>query len=455
MPAPSGSPVSLRPDVLGYLLLELAFDGALIATALRWPEAGQYVYSAQYPLLSFLIFGVFGAGVVLSWANLTRLFREERHLLAAIREEPEVQELGPWIDTLPASALKGRLMALKAHPERGADGDKTGRAELEDAEEIRTGWGKYLGSVLTMLGLLGTFLGLMVAIQSMRGLLALEDFQAFFGGVVGALDGMGTAFSTSLAGIAGALILSFQHLLLYNAQLAWLGRMDAFVGRRIAPRLLPREAFGGLEVELARLREALSDWRTDGTLAGIELRSAAEALAERTTIIADTSAAVLTHLDERDGRWRQVEDALDGLRRLAEGENRVLLELAGQRLGRLEEPVGPVADPAAPPTDGDPGAESLRAELRRSNDLLTAIYRELGLAVRSSAQKLEGNQADMSRLIHRLLQRSEHQATQATHQILLLRNLLQYLGQDEARLKAILADVARAQAQGAPPEEGR
>ena len=97
------------------------------------------------------------------------------------------------------------------------------------------------------------------------------------------------------------------------------------------------------------------------------------------------------------------------------------------------------ADPAT-------GNGVVAAELQRVSGLLSAIYREMALVIRSSANKLEGSQAELTRLVRRLIKRSDAQSANATHQILLLRNLLRYMGKDEEQLRQILDQVAREEA---------
>ena len=452
------APVSMRPDVLLFFLMEVLFDAGLLTVLASYPAWLNLLLSSRYPALNGIIFGAFGVGVLLTYFNFVRLAREERILFRAVRVCRHHLELSPALAGLPRSGVKARLDSVLARPERAGDGDPDGREDLEVKEEIRVSWGRYITGVLTLLGLLGTFLGLMLAIEAMRDLLELKDFQAFFTGVVGALDGMGTAFSTSLAGICGAVVLGFQQLMLHQAQTAWLGRLNLFISREPAPRVQVSEDVEGLEVEMARLRQAMAGFRTDTTMASTELRAAAQALAERTGVLAESSSAVMAALDRQEDRWRQVEDALRELRRMAESENRSLLEMVGHRVENLElDQTAPAGEEAAP---GAPGQEEAGeavtdprqlAELQRMSGLLGSIYREMALVVRTAAHKLEGSQGEMTRLIRQLIKRSDAQAANSTHQILLLRNLLQYIGKDEAQLRAILDSVVREQEEAAAP----
>ena len=81
--------------------------------------------------------------------------------------------------------------------------------------------GSYLRNLLIFLGLLGTFWGLIQAIGSIGGVISgltvgegdfATVFNEFKAGLMQPLSGMGTAFSASLFGLAGSLILGFLDL---------------------------------------------------------------------------------------------------------------------------------------------------------------------------------------------------------------------------------------------------
>jgi hypothetical protein len=97
------------------------------------------------------------------------------------------------------------------------------RERLDESREIS----RYLIGTLIVLGLLGTFWGLLGTIsavgQVINGLdVGNRDFAAVFGelkaGLQAPLSGMGTAFSSSLFGLGGSLVLGFLDLQAGHAQ---------------------------------------------------------------------------------------------------------------------------------------------------------------------------------------------------------------------------------------------
>jgi len=108
------------------------------------------------------------------------------------------------------------------------------RGHLDDSREIS----KYMIGLLIFLGLLGTFWGLLQTIgtigQVISGLdVGGEDFINLFQhlkqGLEGPLEGMGTAFSSSLFGLGGSLILGFVDIQAGHAQNRFFNEMEEWL----------------------------------------------------------------------------------------------------------------------------------------------------------------------------------------------------------------------------------
>lgn len=108
-------------------------------------------------------------------------------------------------------------------------------ARLDEKRDI----GRYLVQVLIFLGLLGTFWGLLSTVSSIGeairnlNIAGGGDFTAMFGelkrGLEAPLSGMGTAFSSSLFGLSGSLILGFLELQASQAQGRFLGEVEDYL----------------------------------------------------------------------------------------------------------------------------------------------------------------------------------------------------------------------------------
>ena len=108
------------------------------------------------------------------------------------------------------------------------------RGHLDDSREIS----KYMIGLLIFLGLLGTFWGLLQTIgtigQVINGLdVGGDDFINLFKhlkqGLEGPLEGMGTAFSSSLFGLGGSLILGFVDIQAGHAQNRFFNEMEEWL----------------------------------------------------------------------------------------------------------------------------------------------------------------------------------------------------------------------------------
>lgn len=108
------------------------------------------------------------------------------------------------------------------------------RGHLDESREIS----KYMISLLVFLGLLGTFWGLLQTIgtvsQVISGLeVGTQDFTAVFNnlkqGLENPLQGMGTAFSSSLFGLGGSLVLGFVDIQAGHAQNRFFNEMEEWL----------------------------------------------------------------------------------------------------------------------------------------------------------------------------------------------------------------------------------
>jgi hypothetical protein len=113
---------------------------------------------------------------------------------------------------------------------------------------------RYLTGLLIFLGLLGTFWGLLEALNAIGSVIATmsrggEDllllFNEVIGGLTGPISGMGTAFSASLFGLAGSLVLGFLDLQATQAQNAFYNELEEWLAG--LTRLGTAEGPAGLE----------------------------------------------------------------------------------------------------------------------------------------------------------------------------------------------------------------
>jgi hypothetical protein len=222
----------------GFLLRMLLFVVLVGFIALILHEQILRAFMAN-PGLNGLIFGVLFIGIVLAFRQVIRLFREVR-----------------WVNDFRISdpGLTLRYVPVLLAPMASLLGNRLGRASistltlrsildsvgtrLDEARDI----GRYLTGLLVFLGLLGTFWGLLETVSSIGGVIsglqvqgdASVVFDDLKRGLGEPLSGMGIAFSSSLFGLAGSLVLGFLDLQAGQAQNRFYNELEDWLSGTVA-----------------------------------------------------------------------------------------------------------------------------------------------------------------------------------------------------------------------------
>jgi len=177
------------------------------------------------PVLNGLILATLVFGVVFAFRQVIMLRPEVDWLRTFQRGEPGMSVQEPPALLAPMAAMlgerSGSRMSLSAMSTRSILDSISSR--LDESRDIS----RYLIGLLIFLGLLGTFWGLLETIGSVgvtisNLTIASGDFASVFGdlkaGLEAPLNGMAVAFSSSLFGLAGSLVLGFLELQASQAQ---------------------------------------------------------------------------------------------------------------------------------------------------------------------------------------------------------------------------------------------
>lgn len=187
------------------------------------------------PGLNGLILGVLLIGIVYSFRQVGMLSREVTWMETFRRRRPGISlQAQPRLLATIATALGEREgpVRLSAISMRALlDGVS---ARLDEAGQIS----RYLTGLLIFLGLLGTFWGLLETVASVSDVIGglrvgtgnqANMFQDLKSGLRAPLSGMGTAFSSSLFGLAGALVLGFLDLQAGQAQNRFFNELEEWM----------------------------------------------------------------------------------------------------------------------------------------------------------------------------------------------------------------------------------
>jgi hypothetical protein len=206
-----------------FLLRMLGFLAAVLAIAALLHEHLIYAFQAN-PMLNGLILGVLFIGILYVFRQVAALTREVEWLETFKRNKPGLAGLGQPRLLAPMAAMlaeKRERFTLSALAMRSLlDGIQS---RLDESRELS----RYMVGLLIFLGLLGTFWGLLLTINAIGGVIGgmtigtgeiTQLFAQLQSGLQAPLAGMGTAFSTSLFGLAAALVLGFLDLTAGQAQ---------------------------------------------------------------------------------------------------------------------------------------------------------------------------------------------------------------------------------------------
>ena len=186
----------------------------IIVAAFLSPQIGSAF--ATNPWLNGMILGVLLFGVVFVFRQVLLIGPEVKWLEAYRRGQALSNKPPKLLSSMAAmiSERKGRLSLSTLSMRSILDGI---RARLDESQDLS----RYLIGLLVFLGLLGTFWGLLQTVAGVGdavGSLSIgsSDVNQLFAdlksGLQKPLGGMGTAFSSSLFGLSGSLVLGFLEL---------------------------------------------------------------------------------------------------------------------------------------------------------------------------------------------------------------------------------------------------
>lgn len=195
---------------------------ALVAMFPLYPRLADAFQTSM--VLNGMILAVFIIGILYIFRQVWTLNAEVTWIETYRRGQPGLSITQPRLLSAMATMLGERGGRLSLSPVATRSLIDSIGARLDEQREIS----RYLIGLLVFLGLLGTFWGLLQTVSSVAesisglqvggGISAEEVFASLQTSLEGPLGGMGTAFSSSLFGLGGSLILGFLELQAGQAQ---------------------------------------------------------------------------------------------------------------------------------------------------------------------------------------------------------------------------------------------
>lgn len=365
------------------VLLVMVTSGVALGLYATFPML-RGVFLAK-PLLNGFVGLVFLFGIIICFLQLVQLLQSVRWIDDFVRHRPGHNLTTPPRLLAPLAALlrsRGAKMQISSSNARSIL-DSVG-TRIDEQRDIT----RYIANLLIFLGLLGTFYGLATTVPAMvetiRSLAPQENetrvqvFDKLMLGLEGQLDGMGTAFSSSLLGLAGSLVVGLLELFVshgtnrfYRELEEWLSTITrlGFTAEGEAPASRDGAMIADALNGMAEQMEALQSLYTQSDIA--------RALVDDRLV---TLAASVDRLVDRLGR-DDGQKAL--LSRIADGQERLAAALS------------------APETGVHVDAES-RMRLRSIDVQLLRILEEISAGRQESITDLRGDLTALTAAVRQL-----------------------------------------------------
>lgn len=327
----SAAPVFAQPIrqvVFMLIVLGLVSAGAWVALTML------VGIIATNPLLNGTIIGVFALGVITCFWQVWQLVQSVTWLDAFVQDRPGSEAVAAPRIMAPLAALLGprsaRLQLSSSSSRSILDSVAT---RIDEARDIT----RYLANLLIFLGLLGTFYGLATTVPAIvetirslapqEGESGLDVFGKLMSGLESQLGGMGTAFSSSLLGLAGSLVVGLLELFVGHGQNRFYRELEEWISSITRIGLAGGEGEGGDMGALAQVLDTLGSQIDNLGMAFVEADATRAVQDERLSELGQAIGRLTKRLAQQDNAQAAL------LARIAEGQDRLLAALTGDAGG--------------------------------------------------------------------------------------------------------------------------
>jgi hypothetical protein len=329
------------------------------------------------PALNGLIAFVFVLGIATCFWQVLILMQSVNWIENFVRDRPGFGDVTPPSLLAPlASLLRSRRgTAISSSASRSIQ--ESVESRIEESRDIT----RYLINLLVFLGLLGTFWGLATTVPAVvdtirslapqEGESGLDVFGKLMTGLESQLGGMGTAFASSLLGLAGSLVVGLLELFAGHGQNRFVRELEEWLSSFTRLGFAAGDGDGGDAGQLGAVLEGLSGQvealqmiATDADASRIMMQERLGELAAAVAALADNGQTqALTRI--ADGQERLIA-ALTGAESTAQddAENRMRLRSIDVQLLRILEEISA-------------GRQESVADIRADLSALTAALRQM------------------------------------------------------------------------------
>ena len=247
----------------GFYFSELLFVTVAYSCLIFYFASEAYIFTTYNRGISWLIVLLFFLGLVMLLRHLLGLFREDRELSKVEEHIPGFkmglnqllqnrQSLSPemfannvrkLVDEhfalLENSLIKTRVYRVTGMVLSGASPDQETLSQLlQQQVEVKGNRVRYIAGILIMIGLLGTFLGLVQSVQYLQNFFVETpsvDFNTLFADMEKTLGGLDRAFGTSIGGITAYLVLGYLNIVFKTKQAYVLNQIETLTIEEFIP----------------------------------------------------------------------------------------------------------------------------------------------------------------------------------------------------------------------------
>ena len=305
------------------------------------------IYEANIYLNGFII-GVFGIGVLACFMQVFALISSISWLKRFTDADGSFAGNPPRLLSALVSLMRIRQSKMKIGTAASHSIMESVASRIDEAREIT----RYINNLLIFLGLLGTFYGLATTVpavvETIRSLNpsenegSVEVFGRLMTGLENQLGGMGTAFASSLLGLAGSLVVGVLELFASHGQNRFYRQLEDWLSSITRVNLASVDSDGGPQSSNGILDEVLDQMGDQISDALNKVASALQTLetslskADEARLNSDqkmddlitTLRIIADNSDDNDGeQTSQYAKSLDALTTLVSGQEKVLERL--------------------------------------------------------------------------------------------------------------------------------
>jgi ABC-type transporter Mla subunit MlaD len=232
------------------------------------------------------------------------------------------------------AALPARSLVMQAIKDAQSVKNRNGKVEiifdsLRTIYQHHSTWGRYIASILIILGLLGTIVGWSQAVVNLRGVLvgmsgqvSRDVFQGMIKEILGSLSFMESAFSTTSCGFVFFLFLSFFDHVYQRAHSYFAKAFESFLANILIPFFTPQRTEESL-AEISHTLKASSSGLVEvsGSISDLitSVSNSQEIYGRLAENLYGTVDGVQQSYQELSNQNKRLADNLEGLKEITSG----------------------------------------------------------------------------------------------------------------------------------------